>query len=91
MYTFTQDLTFAHIEKQIQPALAAAQAGEDQFTFAQDIVVDSSALALLISLQRTLQKQNKTICLQQVPINLENLLSLYDVQEVFGGSTAKAI
>lgn len=83
-------LTFDNAKTALSAGLQAIAAGQTEFDFAKVETVDSAAVATMLAWRRTASACAVSLSFNNLPGNLRSLISLYDVAELIGSSSARA-
>jgi phospholipid transport system transporter-binding protein len=78
-----QELSLRNAVSVSEAGLQAIHAGSDQIDMAPLKVVDSAAVAVMLSWQRQAQSLNRPLQFISVPASLISLISLYGLTEFF--------
>jgi len=76
------DLVFANISGVLDETKALEMPEQLQLDFTNVAEVDTSAISLVLELQRRAIAQNTTVNVSGVPANLTSLMQLYGVDEI---------
>lgn len=83
-------LTFDTAKSALSAGLQAIAAGQTEFDFAKVETVDSAAVATMLAWRRSASAAALALSFNNLPGNLLSLISLYDVTELIGSSSARA-
>jgi phospholipid transport system transporter-binding protein len=75
-------LTVHNAKTMLEAGLRAIASGQTTIDLADVTAVDSAAVATLLAWQRAAQRRDVSLCLLNIPANLQNLLHLYGVTEL---------
>lgn len=77
-------LTFNNAQSALTAGLQAIAAGQTEIDFAGVTTVDSAAVATMLAWRRAALSRAEPLVFSNLPANLRNLLSLYDVAALIG-------
>ncbi|RXZ36531.1 STAS domain-containing protein [Oxalobacteraceae bacterium CAVE-383] len=75
-------LTMDNACEMLAAGLQAIAAGESDFDLSEALIVDSSAVAMLLEWQRQARQQGRSLRFGALPPNLRSLIDLYGVAEL---------
>jgi phospholipid transport system transporter-binding protein len=75
-------LTVQNATSVLDAGLRAIADGQTQIDLGDLTVVDSAAVATLLAWQRAARKNGKSLVFSNLPVNLQSLVNLYDVDEL---------
>ena len=81
MFTPASAFTHETAARELAAGIAAIDAGQTGFTFAQTGNIDSSAVACMLAWKRHAQQRGVRLEFQNLPGNLTHLIQLYGVAE----------
>jgi phospholipid transport system transporter-binding protein len=84
MYQIEQEISLRNAVAASQAGLTAIKSGETEFDLSRLTVVDSAAVAVMISWQRAASLQNKALAFHAIPASVNSLLALYGMSELLG-------
>ena len=82
MYQPVQELSLQNAVNSVQAGLAAIAQGQLDFDLSALIVVDSSAVAVMLEWQRAAKRLDKVITFHGVPSNVSSLIKLYGLSDL---------
>lgn len=88
MFRPTSALTFDNAAAMLQGGLQAVGSGQKEIDLAGLTAVDSSAVAVLLAWQRVASEKGISLHLHNIPSNLQSLMTLYGLNELFFVQTA---
>jgi phospholipid transport system transporter-binding protein len=83
MYQPQSDLTLASLNTALPAGLQAILQGQTDFDLSATGTVDSVAVAMMLGWQRAAQARGQVLRFRSVPANLQSLVHLYGVAELF--------
>lgn len=75
-------LTVQNAASVLDAGLRAIADGQTQIDLGELTVVDSAAVATMLAWQRAARKNGKSLVFGNLPVNLQSLVNLYDVDEL---------
>ena len=82
MYRPAPTLTVDNARVALDAGLRAIAAGQTHIDLGDMVTVDSSAVATLLAWQRAARNSGVALVFDNVPSNLQSLISLYDVSDL---------